>query len=128
MSKFYKIKTVIIPIYTGCLDLIITNDVKKLNKRSGFFNDDFVFAHALSYPIKGVHYDSIVINLHHKNCYIRHSHIAHEALHVTHFIMERHGIEQDFNNPEPENYLMGWVIDEFYRFIKDLKLEKRIKL
>jgi hypothetical protein len=47
-----------------------------------------------------------------------HDTIAHEALHVIHFIMRDKGIKSDINNDEFECYLLSWVINQCYRYFK----------
>ena len=37
---------------------------------------------------------------------------AHEAFHATHQIFDNIGAKQDSKNPEPQAYLLSWVVDQ----------------
>ena len=38
--------------------------------------------------------------------------IAHEALHIVHWIFQHCGIKYSLGNDEPQCYLLGWVVDK----------------
>lgn len=41
--------------------------------------------------------------------------IAHEAFHITNFIMKRVGINPDVNNDEAQAYLLSWIVEQTYK-------------
>ncbi|KAA9333404.1 hypothetical protein F0P96_10570 [Hymenobacter busanensis] len=40
--------------------------------------------------------------------------VAHEALHLSHYIMRSRGIKPDLNNDEPHAYLLGWLVRQMH--------------
>ena len=60
----------------------------------------------------------ILLNFkHHKKIY--HGTIAHESVHIAHFIMTYSGLVKSLNNDEAEAYLVGWITDQVYKFMKE---------
>jgi hypothetical protein len=53
--------------------------------------------------------------------------VAHEMLHVVQFVMEAIGHNLDESGDEPSAYLLGYLVDEYYRLKKDLKKKKHGK-
>ena len=49
---------------------------------------------------------------------VSHEIIAHEALHITNGILLHAGVSADFNNDEPQAYLLGWVVKQIYNTVK----------
>jgi hypothetical protein len=47
--------------------------------------------------------------------------IAHEAFHVSSFIMKRVGINPDVNNDEAQAYLLSWIVEQVYTEYKKTK-------
>lgn len=121
-----------IPIYGGDFSLIITNDAEKCEERFGEFEEGFVYAHALrrveESDIKG--YDrrkyAIVLNLHYVE-WMTHGSIAHEASHITNWVMKAKGIEWDPYNDEAQNYLILYFVNLIYSHLEELKMLNRVK-
>jgi DNA-binding transcriptional regulator YiaG len=44
--------------------------------------------------------------------------IAHEALHITSFVMKRVGMHPDVNNDEAQAYLLSWIVEQVYKEFK----------
>lgn len=56
---------------------------------------------------------------------LSHGIIAHEAKHLTNFIMEARSYKLSFKNDEPECYLLNYIVDKIYLIIKK---DKTIKI
>lgn len=52
---------------------------------------------------------------------------AHEAFHVTHMIFDGIGAEQDSKNPEPQAYLLSWVVEQCCKAIATDRKQNRTK-
>ncbi len=126
-------KTVTIPIYKGIFDICITSSHKDLNElycnsrgKNHFEDDEIVYAHAmiakLKNDVEGLRRYVMVLNFNNKVDKIDHGAIAHEALHITHFLLENKGIVLDYDNDEIVTYVLGWVVDEVYKFLKEINI------
>jgi hypothetical protein len=51
--------------------------------------------------------------------------IAHEALHVTSFVNQWHGVKPSFANDEAQAYLLDWVVTACHKAIGGYKKEKK---
>lgn len=123
-----------IPIYDGDFSLIITNDVEQCKARfkGDFEKDGYVYAHALTRTESvGKGYETtrclIVLNPDYFTP-LYHGSIAHEASHITNWVMEINGIKWDANNDEPQNYLLLYFVNLIYSHLSDLKMLHRIKI
>lgn len=47
--------------------------------------------------------------------------IAHEVTHIKNMVMVHAGIKHDFNNDEPEAYLVGWLVGEIVKALNEFK-------
>ena len=56
-----------------------------------------------------------------------HGIVAHEMLHVVQFVMQAIGHNLDESGDEPSAYLLGYLVDEYYRLKKGLKKKKHAK-
>ena len=105
-------KSIKIPIYFGKLTFVITDDFKKVDKvfktEIGNKNYDGVFFEMQ---------DEYVIALKKTDISV----IAHECVHAVNAIYLNCHIELDRVNDEPQAYLMGWIIGELDKFIKETK-------
>lgn len=52
---------------------------------------------------------------------------AHEAFHATHMIFDNIGAKQDSKNPEPQAYLLSWVVDQCCKAIATDRKQNRTK-
>ena len=116
-----KIKAINVPLYRGKLVIIITDSTKQVKKCIPYFDDNYLYAH--SYWTKYKKSQGYYIILNFKNTYrkIHHGTIAHEAVHTSHFIMKDRGLIEGFDNDEAEAYLVEWITDQVYKFIKKTK-------
>ena len=114
-------KRISIPLYHQTLHIAICNDVEKeiaeVNKKFYVNTDRYDFsAYA---EATGQHH---LILLNKKNLtdeIFAISTIAHEALHITSFIMKRVGIKPDVNNDEAQAYLLSWIVGQVYKQFKN---------
>ena len=114
-------KRVTMPIYNQVLNIAICDDAEKeieeVNKKFYTNLDKFEFsgyAHR-----EGKHY---LILLNKKELIdepFTISTIAHEAFHITSFVMKRVGIHPDVNNDEAQAYLLSWIVEQVYKFYKN---------
>lgn len=116
-------KNVQVPLYHQYIQIIICDDVEKeidqINKKypANINNLDFS-GHAEG----NGKFNLIVLN----KKYLTDeafaiSTIAHEAFHVSSFIMKRVGINPDVNNDEAQAYLLSWIIEQVYTEYKKSK-------
>lgn len=109
-----------VPIYPGKLVVVLSDDFdivmdKYKLSRDGSFNT----CYGLACNITGGY---LVILTEHPS----HNTIAHEALHITHMILDHVGVKADYSNDEADCYLLGWVIGEIYKGIEKYKITKEI--
>ena len=127
MKKYLTKKEIKIPIYTGSLVLIESNSNKKISKELDFFDNEEIYAHSIMFNNKGRTGYGIVFNFKNKDSNITHGVIAHEAYHITSFIAEEHGVMWDPENDEPLAYLINWIVDQIYIFVKENNLTVHIE-
>ena len=134
--NFLVKKSVKIPIYPGILEICIGESAEELNRlycygdgTNCFEEDKEVYAHAIvarhrSDKKLNKRY-VIVLNPNYKSDKITPGIIAHEALHITTFLLHDVGVVFDPDNEEPYAYFLGWVVDEVYKFLeeKEIKIE-----
>ena len=117
-------KSIQIPLYHQNLQIIICNDVKKeldeVNKKYYIHNDKFEFS---GYSEGNGKCNLILLNKKYlKDEVFAISTIAHEAFHITSFVMKRVGINPDVNNDESQAYLLSWIVEQVYIEYKKSKL------
>lgn len=124
MKSIYKHKVVRIPIYTGNLFILLTNNPEKLPEEA---QDSSIDLHAMSF-----------MNEHKKRVAfyvvynfwgvskIYHGVIAHEIRHCVDTIANYHGLETT-NINEHLTYLTGWITDEVYKFILSEGIKIHVK-
>jgi len=121
-KKYYEEKRIKIPIYNQYLSLVITNK-KDISGRE-------TYAHTYYDEGREQQLDSVLylyINPFYKKQNITQGVIAHEAVHVVNRLFHHLGIYTEELNDEHQAYLVGWVVDEMNKFLKELKLNKKIK-
>lgn len=114
------IKAIKVPLYPGKLVIIITGSLKKAKKNISIFKDDYIYASSYFDVYKKDQGFYVLLNFnYHKKIY--HGTIAHEAVHIAHFIMTHSGLIDSFDNDEPKAYLVGWITNQIYKVIKQTK-------
>jgi len=117
-------KSIKIPLYHQYLQIIICDDAEKeidqINKKYPANIDRFEFS---GYSEGRGKFNLIVLN----KKYLTDepftiSTIAHEAFHITSFIMKRVGIHPDVNNDESQAYLLSFIVEEVYKLYKNSKI------
>ena len=113
-------KRVNIPLYHQTLHIAICDDVEKeiSEVRKKFYANVDKFEFAGYAEAEGKHH---LILLNKKNLLdeaFAFSTIAHEAFHITSFIMKRVGIHPDVNNDEAQAYLISWIVEQVYNVFK----------
>ena len=117
-------KRVEIPLYHQHLQIIICDDAEKeidqINKKYPSNIDRFEFA---GYAEGKGKYNLIMLNKKYltDEAFVI-STIAHEAFHITSFIMKRVGIHPDVNNDEAQAYLLSWIVEQVYKQFKINKI------
>lgn len=114
-------KRVNMPIYHQVLHIAICDDAEKeieeVNKKFYTDLDKFEFS---GYAKADSKHHLILLN---KKELIDEpfaiSTIAHEAFHITSFVMKRVGIHPDVNNDEAQAYLLSWIVEEVYKQFKN---------
>lgn len=117
MEKEYLHKKAIkVPLYGGLLVLIFSNSAEKVKEVVEDYDRIKVYAHSWYFNYRGREGNAIILNFD-KNK-ITHGTIAHEALHIANFIADSRGFKPDLINDEPMAYLIAWITNEVYKFMK----------
>ena len=112
-------KNIEIPLYQQYLQIIVCDDAEKeidqINKKYPSNIDKFEFS---GYAEGRDKFNLIVLN----KKYLTDepfaiSTIAHEAFHITSFVMKR-VIHPDVNNDEAQAYLLSWIVEQVYKEFK----------
>ena len=121
----YKRKSLKVPLYPCTIDFVYTSDMQKFRDEYGFENEvNERVAHFCAYPLfyKNCTKERIVMLLN-KEEELTHGIIAHEALHATNHALNRIGYQFNPYDDEPICYLLMWLIDELYKFLKENKIK-----
>lgn len=110
-----KIKTIKIPIYCGNLSIIYDKELIEVEKKYKTKSLKDFGAVTLKDENKYRHYVVAFTDSTHL------SNIAHEIVHLKNHIFLDCAIELDRYNDEPEAYLTGWLFDQIYEFLKNIK-------
>jgi len=127
MKKHLYKKAINIPIYRGKFVIVITNSVKRIQKHiSNFWEDGEtkdLYAHSFYGSYQGTQGFYMILNFDNSYRKIYHGVIAHEAIHLAQRIVTMRGVKLDVENDEPVAYLVEWITDETYKFIKQNKFK-----
>lgn len=127
MTNLYThIKTIQVPIWDTKIQIVLSNDTEKIEKKFPEIKWDYLYARSIHGALNGFTCFFIVLNLHNEYKKIRHGIIAHEALHITNYIMELCSVDGDLNNDEPLTYTLSWITDQVYKFLQQKDLLKEI--
>lgn len=116
-----------IPLYRGKLVVILSNDASKVKKLLPHSNYVNIYAHSITCNWKGSLGYVAIINLNNEYRGMKHGCIAHEAVHLAHFILGDRGHKSDFDNDEAEAYLTEWITDRIYDLIKKKGLYRLVE-
>lgn len=109
-----------IPIYELGFMVITGNDADKIGEVLKEYDEDGLTSYATSWRsrYKGQKCFFVHLNFEHPKLPINHGVIAHEALHMTHYLMDSVGLEFDHKNPEIGTYILEWYVNQIYRHLK----------
>jgi len=105
-------KTIKIPIYYGKLTMILDKDLSFIEKKYKTRSLEDFGAVTLKSENDYRHYIVTFTDADHL------SNIAHEIVHIKNYIYLDCAMELDRYNDEPEAYLIGWLFNEIYNFLK----------
>lgn len=128
-GKMFLRKSIKIPLYAGFFDIIVMDETKTFDKLyiSEFARKE-IYGHSIHTGLRKTQMTHFVMVLNfNNNIPITNGVVSHEALHITSFILDYIGQDFDHNNHEEFAYLIQWVTDEVYKFLKQQNLEPRCK-
>lgn len=118
-----------VPIYRGQLMLIVDNDPEKIRKHIPSFNrtKESLYAHTwmFGHGKDGRQTFCIILNFNASRP-IYPGVIAHEVEHVKNMIFAERGAETNPNDDETQAYLVEWITDEIYAWLKEMKMINKI--
>lgn len=114
-------KRINIPLYHQVLHIAICDDVEKeiSEVRKKFYANVDKFEFSGYAEAEGKHHLILLNKKHLTDEPFTISTIAHEALHITSFIMKRVGMHPDVNNDEAQAYLLSWIVEQVYKQFKN---------
>lgn len=121
----YKRHSKVVPLYPRTIDFVCSTSLKKFRKDYHFEEEiDDSIAHFCTTNLKyQKNKDYRVVIFLSKNDKLTHGILAHEALHAANSILDDIGYKFNPDDDEPICYLLTWIIDEAYKFIKDINLK-----
>ena len=125
MKKYLFLKSTPVPLYRGSLVVVLTNSTNDLKKYIPPWKDEIIYASAWLYTFKKKQGYFIILNFDNKYRKIKNGTITHEALHAAHFILNDRGIKASHKHDEALAYLVEWITDQVYKFVKKNKFEVR---
>ena len=105
----HKVKLYEIPLYLGYLAVVVTNDLKKLQKLIPEYTRDDIFASTYLTTVKDFRTVAVIFNPV-DSSHLTYGIISHEAYHAASFILDFAGHVSEFND-EPTAYLTEWCAD-----------------
>ena len=109
-----------IKMYKATLQIVLTDSPEYANKAIGvpyFQLDETLYATAHHSFKKSNEYFTIVLNPLYPYKALDHGTIAHECVHIAHMILNSRGVVADYDNDEPEAYLLGMISNKVYKFL-----------
>lgn len=125
--KYTHKKVIDIPIYEGKFVIILSNDPNGIKKILPSYDRENIYAHTWYTKYKKHQGYFVVLNFDNKYNKITHGTIAHEAQHCVNILADIRGFIPDFENDEPTTYLLGWFVDEIYKFVKEKGFKVKTK-
>lgn len=107
-----------LPIYKTYIKVYVTDDFKGVTKKLGFEFDNLDDYGGFQFVHEGIQYIFTTSE-------ISHGDLAHECLHVAKSVLRGIGLTLSDHTEEAETYLMGYIIDEYYRKVKPRSSGKR---
>lgn len=111
-----KSKKIKVPIYDAVLYVHIVSSNKDRKKLESKYNlTDTVGYDGFAFPYQdknGFYSYHIALS---KKCS---NLIAHECYHFVMYLSKDYGLKLDFNNDEPQAFLMGWAVEQCYKVLE----------
>lgn len=126
MKKYLLNKAIEIPLYGGYLVIVLSNSRKKVKKFLPSFDRSEVYAHAWADNYNGQQGYYVILNFDSEFSRLDPGAIAHEATHISSYLFDIRGMKPDFNNDEPQCYLIQWVVNEVFKFIHENNFQDKI--
>lgn len=105
-------------MYHGVFIWMLSNDTDKINKRIKGYDEE-PYAHCFELEWSKKYGVCILLNFNHSwGSKISYGTISHEAVHAVSFLFDSRGVVPDFNNDEPQAYLVEYIVDEVVKFAK----------
>jgi hypothetical protein len=116
-----------VPLYRGMFVLIVSNDNDFVQSKLPEFDDRELYAHAWQANYRKRQGFFMVLNFWHPRGFLTHGAIAHEAVHIAHFILNARGVVSDFENDEPITYLVEWITERVYEALDKVNIKPHTK-
>lgn len=110
-------KVIDIPLYNGKLIIILSNSKEKISKYIEI-EGDIPWGHVVCDNYNGLQGYFVILNFDHPNFEMTHNVVAHEGFHAMMDLAENRDFRNPFKDHEPYAYLLGWMVDEIYKFMK----------
>jgi len=122
-SQNFEIKVMDMPIYRGRFIILLTNQTSQVKKHFPFFpnESDEPYACTLHGSYEDIESFAIVLNPWNNTSSITDGCVAHECLHLVNYIFANRNINYDLDNDEPAAYLINWLVDQTYSFLRETK-------
>lgn len=117
--KNLQLKEIEIPLDGRKFIIIVAEDPSIVKQIVPEFNRGYVFADCYLADHDGKMGFFMILNDKNKTK-LSHGLIAHEAAHIADWIAENSGFLINTNNNEPFAYLIEWVVNEVYKYLKEL--------
>lgn len=129
----HKVKKISVPLYRGQFMLIVSDEPNKvnnlINQPRSYANKDSMYASAwlFGYGKKQRQTFAILLNFNNIDSNIHYGTIAHEVEHIKNMIFEERGAKTDPDDDETQAYLVEWITDKVYEWLKEMNMIKHIK-
>lgn len=117
-------KLIKLPIFPGKLMIIDTDSIEYLKEHTDLTRElmngflDSIYAHSITGGLEGRICYYIVFNTKNTHKKVTHGTIAHECLHITHYMFDIMGYESDQENDEFQAYLLDYLVEEVHKVLK----------
>lgn len=115
-----KVKEIKLQAYPGTLKIVVSDSLAGVKQVFSDFDGNTVFAHSIKTESEEELVFGIILNPYHKN--IKGRYVAHEAFHVSNFVMETIGEPASYEAQEPQAYLLAYIYAETLEFLDELGL------
>ena len=123
MTDYLHLKEMEIPLYKGSFLVVLSNSLNLVKDKFPKFSEDEeeekpLYAHSLLTPYDEFEAFALILNFDSALSKITHGVIAHEAFHIASFIGNNRGFSS-YGSEEPLAYLIEWITNEVYSYMKE---------